>query len=344
MKKLHRAATFTDIHFGRKSNSRQHNQDCVNFVRWFCERVKKIDDIDHVIFSGDWYESRSAIDVETLTYSYQAAKLINDLHLPVYFILGNHDLYYKHTREVYSVISFHEFNNFTVIVDPLYDKNVGDGTLFCPYLFHNEYDKITNYLKVPVWWGHFEFKGFTITGYNIKLLSGPDHHRFEGPKHIISGHFHRRQIQDNIVYIGNTFPMDFSDAGDNKRGMLIYDYITNNLKFIDWKDCPMYQKITLSSIMNNSAKIIPYARIKCIVDTTEVSYDDQIELRKALIKDLHLRELTFEEIDMEDALTNTAIEDQTTVLGTNDQVIEMLKGISVEQIDNQKLTDIYISL
>ena len=33
-----KAAVFTDIHFGLKSNSIQHNQDCSNFVDWFIEK------------------------------------------------------------------------------------------------------------------------------------------------------------------------------------------------------------------------------------------------------------------------------------------------------------------
>ena len=35
-----KAAVFTDIHFGLKSNSLQHNQDCNNFVDWFITKAK----------------------------------------------------------------------------------------------------------------------------------------------------------------------------------------------------------------------------------------------------------------------------------------------------------------
>ena len=37
-----KAAFFTDIHYGLKSNSLQHNQDCVNFVDWFIAKAKKV--------------------------------------------------------------------------------------------------------------------------------------------------------------------------------------------------------------------------------------------------------------------------------------------------------------
>jgi len=37
---FNKAAVFTDIHFGLKSNSLQHNQDCANFVDWFISEAK----------------------------------------------------------------------------------------------------------------------------------------------------------------------------------------------------------------------------------------------------------------------------------------------------------------
>ena len=36
-----KAACFTDIHFGLKNNSRQHNNDCEDFVKWFIDEAKK---------------------------------------------------------------------------------------------------------------------------------------------------------------------------------------------------------------------------------------------------------------------------------------------------------------
>jgi hypothetical protein len=35
-----KAAVFTDMHFGLKSNSLQHNQDCTNFVDRFIKKAK----------------------------------------------------------------------------------------------------------------------------------------------------------------------------------------------------------------------------------------------------------------------------------------------------------------
>ena len=36
-----KVACFTDIHFGLRNNSRQHNTDCEEFVLWFIKEAKK---------------------------------------------------------------------------------------------------------------------------------------------------------------------------------------------------------------------------------------------------------------------------------------------------------------
>ena len=38
-----KAACLTDIHFGLKSNSSVHNQDCEDFVDWFIKTAKEND-------------------------------------------------------------------------------------------------------------------------------------------------------------------------------------------------------------------------------------------------------------------------------------------------------------
>ena len=35
-----KAIAFTDIHFGNKSNSLAHNEDCVEFVKWVIKQGK----------------------------------------------------------------------------------------------------------------------------------------------------------------------------------------------------------------------------------------------------------------------------------------------------------------
>jgi len=342
---LHKGAFFTDLHVGAKSNSQQHNEDCVNYIDWFCANVKADPEIDYICFCGDWHEVRSAINVFTLKYSYEIATKLNDLGLPVYFIIGNHDLYHRNNRDIYSVVPFHEFENFTIIDTPTVFDNIGDGVLMCPFLFHEEYADLVQYNKIPFWVGHFEFKGFVVTGYNITMKTGPDHTDFTGPEDIISGHFHKRQCSGNVTYMGNTFPTNFSDAGDRERGMMVFDHDKKEKTFFDWEDCPKYIKGLLSDIVSENIKLYPNARVRCIADIP-ITYEESLELKKTFIEAYDLREFSIEESsEIQDALTGTetAVDDKD--LGTVDEmVVEMLSEIESDHIDNELLSTIYQKL
>lgn len=337
---------FTDIHWGKKANSVTHNQDCLNFIEWFCDQVRKDPEIDHIVFLGDWHENRSSINISTLKFSHQGAKLLNDLGLPIYFIVGNHDLYYRHTREIHSLVHFEEFTNIKIIEDNYIApaSEIEGGALFSPFLFHDEYENLENYLDIPVWMGHYEFKGFQVTGYGLVMPTGPEALDFEGPDFIFSGHFHKRQANQNVVYIGNTFPMDFGDAGDTNRGMATYKYADKDVQFIDWDDCPKYVRIALSDLIEKQEPLPNQARVKCIVDIP-INFEESTTLRTNFLETYNLREFVLEESsELVDALTNTDTKvdiNEDDLATVDDLVIQMLTDIDHEQIDNEFLINIY---
>lgn len=287
---LKKVGMMTDIHFGRRTNSKIHNQDCLDFLTWFCNEIKKAGDYSHIAFLGDWFESRSAINIETMEYSYRGLKMLNDLGLPVYFIVGNHDLHRRTTRDVHSVRMFQELDNIIVVDKPM----VVDNCLFSPFLFEPEYGSMIQYNDLYAFFGHFEFKNFVITGYNTVMEHGPDHKLFSGPKKIFSGHFHKRQKSDNVVYIGNVFPMDFGDAGDYDRGMATYYVQEDKVEFKNWGDCPTYAKTFLSKVMNDEWDPKPKMKVKCVIDV-DIPYSTAQELREGMIEMYQLRDFVLEE-------------------------------------------------
>lgn len=342
-------ASFSDIHFGRKGNSELHNQDCLNFIVWFCEQVKRMGDITHVVMMGDWHEHRSSLNILTMHYSYEGAKRLSELGIPVYILVGNHDLFHRQIRTIYSTLMFGNLPNIHLISEPTVVNLNGVESLLCPYLFQDEYPTLAKYLHLPVWWGHFEFKGFVLTGHNIKMQHGPDHLDFIGPKKIFSGHFHQRQNSGNIHYIGSTFPMDFSDAGQYDRGMAVYDYAMDNVSYVDWPDCPKYVKAKLSAMLDESVVIPRGARVKCVVDVP-LTYEESLLVKQSYMKDYDLREINLEESDaINDAITNTdgLLEEEGSdliVAGVDQLVVQMLGNIDTAQIDRDLLIKLYTDL
>ena len=345
MNNLKKAAVFTDIHFGRKNASEIHNGDCLDFIKWFISNSKKYE-VDHIIFMGDWFEHRDSISGKTLDYSHKAMKLINEeLDMPFFFIVGNHDLVYRNTRNAFNTKIFEPYENM-IIIDQNRSYEFGKHKiLFSPFLFHEEYPKQLSYINShDVVFGHFEFKGFVVTGETKTLDHGPDHKDFKKCKRIFTGHFHKRQEKDNIHYIGNTFPMDYSDANDSDRGMVIYEYDNDSLEYINWEDCPTYIKCNLSDLIKEPKKFLKSkATVRCLVDE-KISYEDAIKIKKTLLEKYNLREVKLEEpledytisedIDVEDLKAET----------TSEVVLNLLKKIKSDDIKPEKLSKIYKEL
>lgn len=340
-----KVAMFTDIHFGKKNNSEQHNQDCINYIKWFCEQVSKDSDIDCIFFLGDWHEHRSAINGLTLHYSDIGAGLLNDLGLPIYFCVGNHDLYFRNNRDIFTTVIFKKFENFIIVDKPLLLKD--NDCVIAPFLFDEEYESFfKEHAKRSLIAGHFEFKGFVLTGETVVSDHGPDPDAYKIKGTLLSGHYHKRQNKNNIHYIGNTFPMDFGDANDNNRGMATYDFKQSKLEFVNWKGCPTYIKASLSEVLSNHKKILKSdARVKLIVDD-EISLSENNDIRKLFAEKYNLREIVLDEqIDVAPELSDIEQEIEDLKLdNVNDVILELLKRIKSEKIQSEKLTRIYKQL
>ena len=131
-----KVACFTDIHFGRRNNSRSHNQDCENFVDWFC-KTAKANGCDTAIFLGDWHDHRASINVSTLNYTVSNLETLSKNFEKVYLISGNHDLYYREKREINSLPFARNIDNIIIVNEQLTDGNV----TIVPWLVDEEWKR-----------------------------------------------------------------------------------------------------------------------------------------------------------------------------------------------------------
>lgn len=339
-------AMFTDIHWGAKGNSIQHNQDCIDYMSWFIQNVKR-EGCDAIVFMGDWFENRNAINVQTLNMSYDGLKLLDDLGMPIYFCVGNHDLYHRGNRQLYSTYHYNKFQNVNLISDPFINGNL----MFFPYLFKDEYPAaaaLINKHNPQYVFGHFEFRNFVVTGSDRVIEHGPDHKLFAGPKYLFSGHFHKRQVSDNVVYIGNTFPTNYGDVWDDARGMCVLDTETEDVEFIDWEECPKYRKVKLSDVLSDASLTFPEkCRVRCLIDV-DIGYSEAQTLKEEFIKQLSLREFSLEENinEKKDAIAGEDADIEFDINSLNDAVIKMLKtGITgTSTIEPNRLIEIYSTL
>jgi DNA repair exonuclease SbcCD nuclease subunit len=291
MWKITKLAMFTDIHFGARNNSDLHNLDNLEFIDWFIERVKE-EKPSHIAFLGDFFENRNAINVRTMNHATDACRRLNALGIPIIWIVGNHDLYHRQNRTIFSTDMFNDLENFFIVSEPI---KLNADWFVAPYLFKDEYPTLIADINSSKYvMGHFEFRDFVVTGADRKMEHGPDASDFSGPEYIFSGHFHKRQTNKNIIYIGNTFPTNFGDAGDKERGCAIFDIENKDVYFHDWEEAPLFFKTRLSRVLDGDCAFPPRSRVRCLLDM-DIGYSDVQALREEMLTGLQLREFSVEE-------------------------------------------------
>ena len=332
-----KAALFTDIHFGLKSNSIQHNEDCLNFVKWATTKAKS-EGCETAFFLGDWHNNRASINILTLGYSLQALEHLNANFDQVYFIPGNHDLYYRDKRDVQSVEWAKHLSNVTICNDWFSDGDV----VIAPWLCGDDHKRIPK-LTGRYMFGHFELPGYLMNA----MVAMPEHgevrrEHFGNFDHVFTGHFHKRQTQKNITYIGNCFPHNYADAGDDDRGLTILEWGQDPV-YHAWPDQPLYRVFNLSDVVTHTeAMLQPGMHCRVNIDI-DISYEEATFIKETFVNTYKLREITLIPAKVTD-LTEYEIQGNITFESVDQIVAGQLSNIESDKFNKNLLLDIYRNL
>jgi DNA repair exonuclease SbcCD nuclease subunit len=332
-----KAAVFTDIHYGLRNNSEQHNVDCSDFIDWFIATAKA-ENCDTCLFLGDYHHYRSTINIRTLQFAIRGLEKLSANFEHVYFITGNHDLFHKSKRDVHSVEWASHLPNVTIVNDWFSKGNV----VIAPWLVDNDWKRLQK-MKGKYLFGHFELPHFHMNA----LVAMPDHNELQtnhltGFDTVFSGHFHKRQFRDNVIYIGNAFPHNFSDVGDDDRGMMILEWDTVP-KFKSWPGQPKFRIFNLSDILEDTDKVLqPGMHVKVNLDI-DITFEEANFIREQFIPKYNLREMTLVPIKAD---IETDITDYTNLqFETVDSIIlKQLDQLQQGSFDKQLLLEIYKNL
>jgi DNA repair exonuclease SbcCD nuclease subunit len=332
-----RAAVFTDLHVGLKSNSVQHNTDCENFIDWFIQTAKK-EECETCLFLGDWHHHRASINVQSLSYSLKLIEKLNNAFEKVLIIPGNHDLYYRDKRDVHSVEWAKHLPNVIIVNDWF----VQDDVVIAPWLVGQDWRKLQS-LSGKYLFGHFELPHFFMNA----LVEMPDHGELQldhlgGFGTVFSGHFHKRQFRNNCIYIGNAFPHNYADASDDDRGMMILTWGSKPV-FHSWPGQPRFRVHKLSEILDDPDNLLfenLHVRVNLDID---ISYEESSFIREQLVPKYNLREMSLIpmklDISQDDTdYTNLQFESVDSI------IISQIEQLQQGSFDKQLLLDIYRNL
>jgi len=333
-----KAAVFTDIHFGLKSNSKQHNQDCEEFVDWFIQTAKDRG-CETAIFCGDWHHNRNSLNITTMDATLRSLEKLGQEFEQFFYFPGNHDLYYKDKRDIHSV----EFGKHVPGVTVVNEITESEDVCLVPWLVGDEWKKLQK-STAKYMFGHFELPHF----YMNAMVQMPDHgelkaEHFVNQEYVFSGHFHKRQKQGKIHYIGNAFPHNYADAWDDERGMMILDRENGaEPEYINWLDCPKYRTLKLSELLDKTDELIKSKMYLRVTLDLPISYEEAQFIKETFITQYDCREITLiPQKQIEEISTNIDIQQFESV----DQIVSNeISAIDSDNFNKKLLLDIYNEL
>jgi DNA repair exonuclease SbcCD nuclease subunit len=249
-------------------------------------------DIKHVFFLGDLFHHR------TLLYSIVYEKIVSSIEaatnsgLIIHCVTGNHDLIYNNDQSpsiIKTIKSLDVINSPTLFL--LKDLNTRIGTMkwyFDTDLLQSDLMELNEKLKLSanrsnsslstntydhLLLGHFELSGVTVNDeYILKNALPVSIFKDTLFNLVMSGHVHKQQTLDNVVYVGVPIQHRFTDE-NSPFGFFVVDLTKNKpqLEYIPTKqllpELPKFTTVHLTSqedvksLLSNKPLLSNYLRI-----------------------------------------------------------------------------------
>ena len=264
-----KTVVFGDLHLGIKSDSLSRLFIDVHFIEYLLNYIKK-NNIDNIIFLGDWFNSREFINTITLSVGFELVSLLAKSVKNLVFILGNHDLESNSYQNVSSVIGYDSIPNIHLVKEPTQGIVNGQLSLFVPWGFSDVNENVRHKFKYI--FGHFSLPGTYIRYNKINVnnldaikdanLQSNDVRAFceyldEGGI-CFSGHIHVRSEQsfhqNRVIFIGSPFEMSY---GETNSAHGFYVLGRDDLRFVE-TNCdkiPRHIILKISSCFNEDGKL-----------------------------------------------------------------------------------------
>lgn len=311
-----------------------YSEFALSYIEYLFTYAEK-NDIKTIIFDGDIFDKSTKIHNETFIPIFKLLYENKD-RFSFYFILGNHDIYSIDNDSIVETFApigpvikdYEQFEIGGVKMDMLaYTKNLSD--LRQPE--KTGADILITHLSIA----NFSFDNSYHV--NEKIAFSPE--LFAGYKKVFSGHFHKFQEKENIVYVGSPFQQNFGETGEDK-GFVILETEDLSWNFEKYSFGPVYKKETAEDLLikeypnkyfyNTFLEIQVRQKIDNFVKLKHILYErGVVKIVPRFIKeDVGIDFKDGKEVEINENLEN--------------MVISFIKEkVSEEGIDNEKLVKIF---
>lgn len=288
---MSRVALVSDLHFGVKDSDRKFQDSQFKFMEQLVENCKDRG-IEKIFVLGDLFDTRHAVNVLTINRVIDFFKR-HEGEVNWYIILGNHDLYYKNSMDISSMVVLDRIENVCIIdrpyrmmLDPEKCSETGKDhdTVVVPWV--TDYEEFRNTVEkefdisygITRMFGHLDVIGAKMDIFNNRAGQGFDKDElFKHWKYIYTGHYHIHseitQGDCKLTYLGSPYQLNRSEI--EPKGFYILDTYTEELEFVKNESCIEYRKIVYPNMPKN-----PEEFIKGHIIDVDISWEDSKYMTK----------------------------------------------------------------
>lgn len=189
----------------------------LSILNWIAE-VVIFHQPDLVVYLGDASDNHAILRSEILSEFQNHLKSVSE-KAEIIYIIGNHDMF-KPRDATYNAFQTFNIPNLTVVDKP----QILHGMTFVPFQIEN-FPEITT----EICFAHQTFTGADYGELRVDDAVDPSTVNAEI---VISGHIHKRQFIEQIIYPGSPVAYDANDI-DQSKGLMLFDSDTYKYEFID---------------------------------------------------------------------------------------------------------------
>jgi len=324
MERIGNVLMIGDMHLGVKSFNEEEMENQLKMMEEVYKYCKE-KGVKEIIQLGDIFDNRTVVNIKFLEeIGERLFKRLELEGLKMYVILGNHDIYYRERLEISLIEQMsRRYDSVEVIKEDKEMEINGKRVKMIPWITKERELREEDIRDVEYVIGHFEIRDFYMMK-GIKDSKGIRRGLFKGKK-VISGHYHMRQLEGEIKYLGTPYQMTWGDYKEEKG---FYHWLRGDeIKFI--RNEVTYRHVKIEYEKSRM-------KIKGLYEEDRVVDKDSMKEEMESLKGMKIKMYVREEIDEEMRRVIKEIDEKSMSLEVIDE--REMTGI-VGEVDNDMIKD-----
>lgn len=291
--------------------------DYISYLRAYCKK----ENINTIIIAGDIFEKASRIKNDAFVpLFFEFMKMKQEGYI-LYFLLGNHDIYNIDNDSIVET-----FSAFGKVIKEIQEIEIeGVSFTFLAYMKNISMMPTSGEILIT----HLPIADFSFDNkYHANEKNAFKQELFENYEIVFSGHFHRQQQKNNIVYIGSPYQLNFGEMNQEK-GFIVFDTSTKEWNRISYTNAPTYIKIEVKDFEKTDVDN------KFVGIKIDKKIDNFIQLKHLLYEKGAIEITPF--FEQEDDAIHLKTEDFDFNSSISSLVKEYINNLNMKDIDNGKV-------